>query len=147
MENEKRPQIVFNISGGTLNNVGSQITEQHNTFTGNDMKTQSVSTAAGREPSGDLSPALATPQAQALWQKAQEAGWVDKERQPTRKLETKTSRALFANIMANKLRIPSPMYEPFEKLWGDKELSKSYSAGNPYEKNQKIMDEIRDSLR
>ena len=67
MEN-KQPQIIFNITGGTQNNVGSQINEQHNTFTGNDMKTQSVKASAGNAENGqtDMSSLLSTPEAQEL---------------------------------------------------------------------------------
>ncbi len=148
MEN-RQPQITFNITGGTQNNVGSQISEQHNTFTGNDMKTQSVKASAGNAGDGqsDMSSLLSTPEARELWQRAQQAGWVDEERQPTRMLETKVSKALFANIMANRLGIPSPMYEPFEKLWGEEDLSRSYSAGNAANKNQRLMDDIKASLK
>ena len=58
MEN-RQPQITFNITGGTQNNVGSQINEQHNTFTGNDMKTQSMKASAGN--AGDGQTGMSSP--------------------------------------------------------------------------------------
>ena len=64
-----------------------------------------------------LSP-INTPQAQQLWKKAIEAGWVDAERQPTNRLPTKAAKAVFANVMIYILNIPRPVYEPFEALWG-----------------------------
>ena len=104
MEN-RQPQITFNITGGTQNNVGSQISEQHNTFTGNDMKTQSVKASAGNAGNGQngMSSLLSTPEAQKLWLKAIAAGWVDEDHQPTARLNSKNSQAMFANVMATRL--------------------------------------------
>lgn len=145
MEN-KQPQITFNITGGTQNNVGSQVNEQHNTFSGNDMKTQNLKTGINNCTHSPAS-CLNTPEAQALWQKLQDAGWVDENRQPTKKLRTKVAKSVLANIMANKLEIPNPMYEPFESLWGEKDLLASYAAGNSNGKNNTLKDEIRKSLK
>lgn len=55
-----------------------------------------------------------TPEAQLIWKKAMAAGWVSADRQPTDKLNTKTSRAMFANVMIELLDIPQPSYLPFE---------------------------------
>ena len=55
----EKPINVFNIYGGTQNNMGATI-EVQNIYVGNDMKTQSVNTHVG-------SP-LATEQAMAIWQ-------------------------------------------------------------------------------
>ena len=90
---------------------------------------------------------LATPEAQQLWEKAIEAGWVDAERQPTNRLGTKVAKAVFANVMIEMLNIPQPSYEPFEALWGETNLSGSYSSGNSYNTNVKLKEEIRQQLR
>lgn len=90
---------------------------------------------------------LDTPKAQQLWEKAIEAGWVDAERQPTNRLGTKVAKAVFANVMIEMLNIPQPSYEPFEALWGETNLSGSYSSGNSYNTNVKLKEEIRQQLR
>lgn len=93
-----------------------------------------------------LSP-INTPEAQQLWEKALDAGWVDAERQPTNRLSTKAAKAVFANVMIERLNIPQPGYEPFEELWGVKGLQNSYSSGMGYNVNMDKKEEIKDSLR
>ena len=88
-----------------------------------------------------------TPEAQLIWKKAMAAGWVGADRQPTDKLNTKTSRAMFANVMIELLDIPQPSYLPFEALWGENDLGNSFSSGNTYSKNNLLRDEIRRQLR
>ena len=148
MEN-RQPQITFNITGGTQNNVGSQINEQHNTFTGNDMKTQSVKASAGNAGDGQtgMSSLLSTPEAQELWLKAIAAGWVDKDHQPTPKLGSKNSQAMFANVMATKLNLPSPIYAPFEELWRTRGLQNSYSSANQMNYAEDLRREIMNTFR
>ena len=72
---------------------------------------------------------LDTPKAQQLWTKAIDAGWVDTDRQPTNRLDTKAAKAVFANVMIEKLNVPRPGYVPFEALWGVAGLQNSYSSG------------------
>lgn len=93
-----------------------------------------------------LSP-INTPEAQQLWEKAIEAGWVDADRQPTNRLSTKAAKAVFANVMIEMLNIPQPAYVPFEALWGVTGLQNSYSSGNAYGKNNKLKEEIKQQLR
>lgn len=102
---------------------------------------------AARPASDDAVTVLDTPDARRLWEKAQAAGWVDAERQPTSRLSTKVAKAMFANVMVNMLNIPNPVYEPFEALWGETDLGRSYASGNSYEKNTRLKDEIRKTLR
>lgn len=90
---------------------------------------------------------LDTPEAQQLWEKAIEAGWVDADRQPTNRLSTKAAKAVFANVMIEMLNIPQPAYVPFEALWGVTGLQNSYSSGNAYGKNNKLKEEIKQQLR
>lgn len=88
-----------------------------------------------------------TPEAQQLWEKAQEAGWVDAERQPSNRLHTKASRAVFANVMIELLNIPRPGYVPFEALWGEAGLQNSYSSGINHNVNGDLKKQIKESLR
>ena len=160
MDKKQLKQI---LSGATINVQGDFVMEKHvehevgNVETGGigihivNSKEKEVdgdrNADKGTTPQLDTLPELNTPEAEALWHKVQYAGWVDEKRQPTIKLRTKVAKAILANIMAYKLGIPSPMYEPFEILWGEKDLLASYAAGNSNEKNKSLKDEIRKSLK
>lgn len=90
---------------------------------------------------------LDTPEAQQLWTKAIDAGWVDTERQPTKRLGTKAAKAVFANVMIETLNIPRPAYVPFEALWGETGLQNSYSSGIERNVNEDLKKQIKESLR
>ena len=90
---------------------------------------------------------LDTPKAQQLWTKAIDAGWVDAERQPTNRLGTKAAKAVFANVMIEKLNVPRPSYVPFEALWGVAGLQNSYSSGIERNVNGDLKKQIKESLR
>lgn len=90
---------------------------------------------------------LNTPEAEALWQRAQVGGWVDAERQPTKRLGTKAAKAVFANVMIQTLNIPRPAYVPFEALWGETGLQNSYSSGIDRNVNEDLKKQIKKSLR
>lgn len=94
------------------------------------------------------SPALLdTSEAQLLWEKAIEAGWVDAERQPTSRLNSKAAKAVFANVMIEMLNIPRPAYVPFEALWGETGLQNSYSSGIDRPTNISLKNDIKRSLQ
>lgn len=90
---------------------------------------------------------LDTPKAQQLWTKAIDAGWVDTDRQPTNRLDTKAAKAVFANVMIEKLNVPRPSYVPFEALWGVAGLQNSYSSGIERNVNGDLKKQIMESLR
>ena len=90
---------------------------------------------------------LDTPEAQQLWEKAIEAGWVDADRQPTNRLSTKAAKAVFANVMIEMLNIPRPAYVPFEALWGETGLQNSYSSGIDRQTNISLKNDIKRSLQ
>lgn len=92
-------------------------------------------------------PLLDTPKAQQLWTKAIDAGWVDTDRQPTKRLGTKAAKAVFANVMIEKLNVPRPSYVPFEALWGVAGLQNSYSSGIERNVNGDLKKQIKESLR
>lgn len=95
----------------------------------------------------DVLSSINTPEAQRSWKKAIEAGWVDAERQPTDRLETKVARAVFANVMIEILNIPRPGYVPFEALLGETGLQNSYSSGIDRNVNVDLKTHIKQSLR
>lgn len=101
----------------------------------------------GYDGDADVLSHINTPEAQQLWEKAQDAGWVDAERQPTERLSTKAAKAVLANVMIELLNIPQPSYEPFEALWGETDLRGSYSSGNSYSKNIDLKTKIKGQLR
>lgn len=88
-----------------------------------------------------------TPEAQQLWEKAQEAGWVDAERLPTERLSTKAAKAVLANVMIELLNIPRPAYVPFEALWNVAGLQNSFSSGIDRGVNVDLKKQIKESLR
>ena len=90
---------------------------------------------------------LDTPKAQQLWTKAIDAGWVDTDRQPTNRLDTKAAKAVCANVMIEKLNVPRPGYVPFEALWGVAGLQNSYSSGIERNVNGDLKKQIKESLR
>lgn len=95
----------------------------------------------------DILSHINTPEAQQLWEKAINAGWVDTDRQPSNRLSTKASRAVFANVMIELLNIPRPGYVPFEAQWGEKGLQNSYSSGIDRGVNVELKKQIKESLR
>ena len=70
----------------------------------------------------ELPEALATPQAMLLWQKAQQAGYVDEHYQP---LLSRTQAALLADAMAERLGIKEK-WKAFESFWHRKNMYKDY---------------------
>lgn len=99
------------------------------------------------EPRHNIHNILNTPEAQTLWRKAIDNGWVDNDMLPTRMLPTKTAKAVFANVFADMLRMDNPIYPPFEEIWNIRDLQNSYSSGMQFEKNKTLKDEIQKSLR
>ena len=85
----------------------------------------SLSPAPSRKDEGKgttLPEALATEEAMALWQKAQEAGYVDEYYQPK---ISRTQAALLADAMAERLGIREK-WKTFEKLWNRTKMYKDY---------------------
>lgn len=65
---------------------------------------------------------LATSKAMELWQKAQEAGWIDANYQP---IVSKTKASLIADYIGKKLNL-SERWKPFAELWQIDSLRKDY---------------------
>lgn len=113
----------------------------------NQGQDQSPRPATKPTPHGEAEPLLSTPEAEALWQQALEAGWVDQQHQPTTRLSTKAAKAMLAHVMITRLNIPSPSYAPFEKLWGVTGLQNCYSSGINYATNDSLRKEMLNRLR
>ncbi len=69
-----------------------------------------------------LPPLLSSPEAMALWQKAQEAGYVDDNYQP---LISRTQSALLADAITTRLGIRKK-WKVFETLWHRTKMYKDY---------------------
>ena len=94
----------------------------------------------GREKcTGELPEVLAIPEAMSLWRKAQQAGYVDEDCQPT---VSRTQAALLADAMAERLGIKEK-WKVFERLWGRKNMYKDLY----YALNQKQSLVFQDKLK
>ena len=86
-----------------------------------------------------LPEALATPQAMALWQKAQKAGYVDEHYQP--KL-SRTQSALLADAMAEQLGIKNK-WKVFENLWNRTKMYKDYYQAMEQKQSLVFQDKLK----
>ena len=87
----------------------------------------------------ELPEVLSTPEAMMLWQKAQQAGYVDDHYQP---LISRTQSALLADAMAERLGIREK-WKVFEALWNRKNMYKDLY----YALNQKQSLVFQDKLK
>ena len=89
---------------------------------------------------GELLPeALRTEKAIALWQKAQEAGYVDEYYQP---LISRTQAALLADAMAERLSIKEK-WKVFEGLWHRKYMRSDYNLALTQQQSYDFQDELK----
>ena len=86
-----------------------------------------------------LPEALATPEAMALWQKAQKAGYVDEHYQP--KL-SRTQSALLADAMAEQLDIKNK-WKVFENLWNRTKMYKDYYQAMEQKQSLVFQDKLK----
>ena len=91
-----------------------------------------------KEPS-NLPEVLATDKAMALWKKAQTAGWVDANYQPT---ISRTQAALLADAMAERLKIENK-WKVFETLWQRKNMYRDYYQAQDQRKTLCFRDKIK----
>ena len=90
-----------------------------------------------------LPPLLRTDKAMGLWQKAQDAGYVDANYQP---LISRTQAALLANYMADKLGIKEK-WKVFEGLWNRKYMYRDYYKALNLQQSLAFQDEIKKLFR
>ena len=87
----------------------------------------------------NLPQALATDKAMALWKKAQTAGWVDANYQPT---ISRTQAAMLADAMAERLGIREK-WKTFETLWNRKNMYRDYYQALDQRKTLYFQEEIK----
>jgi hypothetical protein len=90
-----------------------------------------------------LPPPLSIPEAMALWQKAQEAGYVDDNYQPS---ISRTQSALLADAMATRLGIRKK-WKVFETLWNRKNMYRDYYKALNLQQSLAFQDEIKNLFR
>ena len=88
----------------------------------------------------ELPEALATPQAMLLWQKAQQAGYVDEHYQP---LLSRTQAALLAHYMAKKLEIKDK-WKTFEVLWDRRNMYRDYYDAMNQDQTYMFLDKLKE---
>jgi len=86
-----------------------------------------------------LPEALRTEDAMALWQKAQQAGYVDEHYQPQL---SRTQAALLADAMAERLGIKEK-WKVFETLWHRRNMHKDYYLAFGQQQTSDFQDEIK----
>ena len=92
---------------------------------------------------GELPDVLSTPEAMALWQKVQQAGYVDEHYQP---LLSRTQAALLADAMAERLGIKEK-WKVFEGLWNRKNMYRDYYKALNLQQSLAFQDEIKKLFR
>ena len=86
-----------------------------------------------------LPESLATEEAMALWRKAQQAGWIDANYQPT---ISRTQAAMLADAMAERLKIKDK-WKVFEALWQRKNMYRDYYQAQDQRKTLCFRDKIK----
>ena len=89
-----------------------------------------------------LPPLLRTDKAMVLWQKAQDAGYVDANYQP---LISRTQAALLANNMADKLGI-NDKWKIFEAFWNRKYMSSDYNLALNQQQSLDFQEELKEIM-
>ena len=82
---------------------------------------------------------LATEEAMRLWEKAQQAGYVDECYQP---LLSRTQSALLADAMAERLGIKEK-WKAFEELWQRKYMRNDYNLALTQRQSYKFQDDLK----
>ena len=93
----------------------------------------------GNEDTPTLPPSLCTEQAMALWQKAQDAGYVDANYQT---LISRTQAALLADAIAERLGIKEK-WKVFEGLWNRKYMRSDYNLALTRKGSLDFQDELK----
>ena len=135
---EKLHQADKDHQGSTVINIyapGSQHVDNQYIF---GDKVPGKFTAPNRD--GELLPeVLRTEKAMVLWQKAQEAGYVDEYYQP---LISRTQAALLADAMAERLSIKEK-WKVFEGLWHRKYMRSDYNLALTQQQSYDFQDELK----
>ena len=90
-----------------------------------------------------LPPLLCTEQAMILWEKVQDAGYVDDNYQP---LISRTQAALLADAMAKKLEIKDK-WKTFELLWNRRNMYRDYYDAMNQDQTYLFLDKLKELFR
>lgn len=139
------------LSGTTINVQGDFVMEKHVEHEVGNVEAGGIGiqivNSAEKEVDGDRNadkgttpqlqtlPELNTPEAQTLWLKLQNAGYVDENRQPTG--ISQNMAAILASMMAPKLKL-DPTWPPFEQLWGIKNMAQKFSIAQHTAKGEEF---------
>ena len=89
---------------------------------------------------GELPDVLRTPEAIALWEKAQRVGWIGANYQP---LISRTQAALLAHYMAKKLEIKDK-WKVFETLWNRRNMYRDYYDAMNQDQTYSFLDKLKE---
>jgi hypothetical protein len=121
---------------------GSQHVDHiENQYVGN-LKPNNPLLTSPRGGKNDLPEVLATEEAMKIWQKVQDAGYIDTHYQP---LLSRTQSALLADAIAVKLGIRQK-WKTFETLWNRKNMYRDYYQALDQRKTLFFRDEIKKVL-
>ena len=138
-------EIVKKNNGCIVLNIfesGSQhVDHVENQYIGKTLPIATPHSQREREP--QLPELLSTEEAMALWQKVQDAGWVDANYQP---LISRTQSALLADAMALKLGIREK-WKTFETLWNRKNMYRDYYKSLNLQQSLAFQDKIKKIFR
>ena len=87
----------------------------------------------------ELPPELSTDKAMVLWQKAQDAGFIDEDYQPT---ISRTQSALLADAMAERLGIKEK-WKVFEEFWHRNYMRSDYNLALSQQQSYDFQDELK----
>ena len=135
-DSNNQGSIVFNVySSGSLHvdHVDTQ------NFYGDACPKPQKEKEKGKEDTPTLPAALCTEQAMVLWQKAQDAGYVDANYQP---LISRTQAALLADAIAERLGIKEK-WKVFEGLWNRKYMRSDYNLALTRKGSLDFQDELK----
>lgn len=118
-----------------FNHVGSQVFNTDKSVVS--AKDHSPTLESPEPP--ELPEPLATPEAMVLWQKVQQAGYVNEHFQP---LLSRTLAALLADAMAERLGIKEK-WKVFEGLWHRKYMRSDYSLALTRRQSLDFQDELK----
>ena len=105
-----------------------------------DLKGRGVNTTKGER---NFPEVLATNEAMALWEKAQAAGYVDDNYQPT---ISRSQSALLADEIAERLEIKEK-WKTFETLWNRRNMYRDYHEALNQRQSLQFRDKLRELFR
>ena len=118
---------------------GSQHVDHiENQYVGN-LKPNNPLLTSPRGGKNDLPEALATEEAMKIWQKVQDAGYIDTHYQP---LLSRTQSALLADAIAERLGIREK-WKTFETLWNRKNIRSDYNLALRQHQSLDFQDELK----